>query len=207
MRLRQDEQALSAVCNAQKTNRVAELRSLEPAIRSRVLSEILLEAGVKEPEAAHIHAMEQLVFSDNPSAKAHFPGGVTVTRNYGVLEPLVKETQLQAQELSCPGECYLPGVKITCTPNDSLERTTASFAVTPKGKLVVRPRQTGDEIRLFGGTKRLKKLFIDQKIPTAQRDTVPVLADDGGVVGVVGFGGNLDRISPEGTVRIQIEYL
>lgn len=207
MRLRLDEQALAAVCDAKKTNQVAELRTLEPAIRRRVLSGILLDAGVKEPEAAHIHAVEQLVFSDNPSAKAHFPNGVTITRNYGVLEPLSGEKQLQAQELTCPGECYLQGVKITCAPNNSPEKTTTSFAFTPKGKLVVRTRETGDVIRLSGGTKSLKKLFIDEKIPSAQRNAVPVLADGEGVVGVVGFGGNLNRISPDGTVRIQIEYL
>jgi len=207
MRLRLDEQALTAVADTQKTDRVAELRAMEPAIRSRALAQILLDAGVKEPEASHIHGMEQLVFSDNPSAKACFPGGVAITRNYDVLQTLSGEKQLETQELSCPGACYLPGVKITCLPNNSSEKTTSSFAFTPKGKLVVRPRQTGDTIRLSGGTKSLKKLFIDQKIPTAQRYAVPVLADEEGVVGVVGFGGNLERISLEGTIRIQIEYL
>ena len=34
-----------------------------------------------------------------------------------------------------------------------------------KGGMVVRSRQQGDKIKLAGGTKKLKDLFIDLKIP------------------------------------------
>ena len=73
--------------------------------------------------------------------------------------------------------------------------------------MVLRSRRAGDTIRLLGGTKTLKKLFIDEKIPAAERDTIPVLADEAGVLAVIGIGGNLDRLSGDGMVRIQIEYL
>ena len=36
--------------------------------------------------------------------------------------------------------------------------------------LLIRPRKQGDEIRLPGGRKTLKKLFIDRKIPASQRE-------------------------------------
>ena len=72
----------------------------------------------------------------------------------------------------------------------------------------MRSRQTGDTIRLFGGTKSLKKLFIDQKIPASRRNAVPVIADEDGVLAVAGFGGNLDRMSGQSdAVRLRIEYL
>ena len=151
--------------------------------------------------------MEQLVFSQNPSAKVALPGGVVIGRTYDTLSPLEEKMTFVEQEILCPGEYQLPGVRLTCIPNESGERTVCSFAVTPKGKMVLRSRKTGDTIRLCGGTKRLKKLYIDEKIPAGQRDTIPVLADDEGVLGVIGFGGNLDRISSDGTVRIQLEYL
>ena len=44
---------------------------------------------------------------------------------------------------------------------------------------------------LSGGTKTLKKLFIDKKIPAADRDRIPVIADDHGVAAVHGLG--IDR--------------
>lgn len=205
-RLRQDEQTLSAEADRQHTNNVQTLREMAPAIRSRVLGNILLQAGVKEPEGEHIGAMEKLVFSANPSAKVSFPGGVVMTRNYNTLTVLGQTESFAEQELICPGVYHLPGIQLTVSQNQSRERTITSFAFTPKGKLILRSRKAGDTIRLLCGTKTLKKLFIDEKIPAAKRDTVPVLADDEGVLAVIGIGGNLDRLSDDGTVRLEIEH-
>jgi tRNA(Ile)-lysidine synthase len=59
---------------------------------------------------------------------------------------------------------------------------------------VLRHRLSGDAIRLPGGTKTLKKLFIDRKIPAMERRMIPVVADAQGVVGVYGIGANQDRL-------------
>ena len=204
LRLRQDEAALAAIAREKQTNRVPKLLALEPGIRSRVLAQILLDAGVKEPEAAHILALEKLLFSENPSAKAHFPGGVTVARNYEVLEVQAQDEPILQQALT--DSVTAAGFRITCVPNDREEQTACSFAVVPKGKIVVRSRLSGDTIRLNAGTKSLKKLFIDRKIPASRRSLIPVIADDGGVLGIAGIGGNLDRLSgSENAVRIIIE--
>ena len=57
-----------------------------------------------------------------------------------------------------------------------------------------------------GGTKSLKELMIDKKIPAAERDQIPVICDDAGILGVWGIGANLDRISGQGTaVEIRFE--
>ena len=50
-------------------------------------------------------------------------------------------------------------------------------------------------MRLSGGTKSLKEIFVDRKIPASQRDQIPVIADSQGVLGVYGIGANLDRIN------------
>ncbi len=210
LRLRQDEEALAAEAEKCMTCRIPELRLLTPGIRSRVLAQMLINAGVKEPEAEHIAALEKLVFSGKPSAKACFPGGVTMTRKYDVLAVEEKEERITPKALNCPGTTLVPeaGVKIRCLPAGEMPVAAGSFAVVPQGTLVVRSRKEGDAIRLSGGTKSLKKLFIDKKIPAARRDCIPVIADDAGVVGLAGFGGNLDRISGgENAVRIQIEKL
>ena len=177
---------------------------MEPAIRSRVLSKMLLCAGVKEPEGAHIAAMEKLVYSQNPSARAAFPGGVVMARSYETIQAIGESNTFVEQEITCPGEYVVSDMKLTLFPNDSTERTKDSFAFTPKGKMVIRPRRSGDTIRLLGGTKSVKKLLIDEKIPAPERDRIPVLADEEGVLAVLGFGGNLDRLSGDGTVRIRI---
>lgn len=56
------------------------------------------------------------------------------------------------------------------------------------GSLVFRSRREGDEIKLAGRncTKKLKKMFIEEKI--TDKNSVCVLADDSGVAWVEGFG-------------------
>ena len=211
LRLRQDESALETIAEKKKTDRVSVLRALEPGIRNRVLANYLLDAGVREPEAEHIRALEKLIFSEKPSGKAHFPAGVTIARNYDTLELRCQEKELACREVLIPGVTPLPelGMQIVCREPNPLEKNTSdSFSVVPVGKVLVRSRVAGDTMRLHGGTKSLKKLFIDKKIPAAQRSEIPVIVDTQGVLGVAGFGGNLDRLSDEGNaVRICIEYL
>ncbi len=208
-RLRQDEAALSGAAQAEMTNRIGKLRAMEPAIRGRVLASFLTEAGVKEPEAEHIAQLERLIFSEKPSAKASFSRGITIGRNYDALEVYTAPKSWETRELVCPGSTPIPelDLRIVCQAG-SAENTPNSFCVAPRGRMVVRPRSAGDTICLSGGTKSLKKLFIDRKIPACQRNAIPVIADDEGVLGVAGIGANLDRLSEDtDAVSIYIEYL
>lgn len=58
------------------------------------------------------------------------------------------------------------------------------------GKLVLRVRETGDRVFIKGrgGTKTLKKLYNEYKIPLYERENLPVLADDKGIVWIGRIG-------------------
>ena len=191
LRLRQDDAYLEENARLQETADVNALRAIPRSLRSRILENLLRKWGVREPESRHIAMAEALVFSDNPSARANFPGNITLERCYGVLQKQAADAAPESTQISCPGITELPqwGVKITCTP--------AEKGLRPVGNVVVRSRRPGDEMRLPGGTKSLKKLFIEKKIPSSQRDLMPVLADEKGVLAVYGLGVNLDRVSQE----------
>jgi len=64
--------------------------------------------------------------------------------------------------------------------------------------MTVRSRREGDSIRILGknGTKTLKKLFIEQRIPVRERALIPVIADDNGVLAIYGIGAG-SRAVPE----------
>ena len=53
--------------------------------------------------------------------------------------------------------------------------------------LCVRSKSDGDSYISGGMTRKLKKLFNDRKIPPTQRQHVPVISDDKGIVWVPGF--------------------
>lgn len=194
LRLRQDEQALNDLATLDGPPQVYVLREMAPAVRARALEQFLKASGVREPEAAHIAQAEALVFSGNPSARASFPGGVTIGRNYEILEVLPE----QPPEVRC---------KITVSPAAEIINTADTFTVIPQGEVYARARQSGDSIRLSGGTKSLKKLFIDRKIPAAQRSSIPVICDEMGILGVYGIGVNLDRAAdtlPAATISVTL---
>ena len=205
LRLRLDEECLSNLSMADPMPTVPQLQQMHSAVRSRVLESFLRASGVREPEQTHIAMCDALVFSDKPSAKANLPGGVTIARQYDRLTVCPGEENLETQALGCPAVLEIPGYQITCAPAQALINTSDTFTVVPTGKLQIRCRESGDTMRLPGGTKSLKKLFIDRKIPASQRGRIPVLADEQGVLGVYGIGVNYERAAsqlPAVTVRI-----
>ncbi len=190
--LRLDEMCLQSLTSGPMPG-VSELRQLDPALRRRYLERFLKENGVREPEQSHILQAEQLVFHWNPSASMDFPGGVVIARQYdtlvrkeavGVLEPRNIENGTFLEDL---------GIRVLVENATDFPQGLNVFTVVPQGKMYLRSRQSGDSICLSGGTKSLKKLFIDRKIPAAQRDRIPVLCDGAGILGVVGIGADKRR--------------
>ena len=205
LRLRLDEEFLSQQIPSTALPSVESLKNMPKALRSRTLEAFLKKSGVKEPEDAHISMAESLLFSDKPSARASFPGGVTVAREYDALVCLSQRETLEETVLPCPGEVFLPGLRVTCEPASAFLNTPDAFAVCPVGEIRLRSRQSGDSIRLSGGSKSLKKLFIDRKIPAAQRPQIPVVCDDAGILGVYTIGANWDRTAGDNPVVIRFE--
>ncbi len=195
MELREDEAVLSALSDREALPSVPELKQLSAPIRRRMLERFLRCCGVKEPEREHILLAESLVFSHKPSARGSFPGNVTIVRNYDRLEPANAAPKI-APILLIPGKTVLwepMHLQVSCTAADRLCNTQTVFTVHCAGALTLRSRQPGDEICLSGGSKSLKKLFIDKKIPALQRSAVPVIADEAGIIGVYGIGADRRR--------------
>ena len=207
LRLREDEAALAH--GAEQTGEsVCALRGAESAVRRRVLERFLKKSGVKEPEASHIRQLEALVWTDKPSAVSDFPGGVRIARDYDRLVAAEATPAWEHRTLPCPGTVEIPqiGLRITCAAADAIVNDPMTMTLRAEGELVLRPRQSGDRITLPGGTKSLKKLMIDRKIPAARRGSMPVLADEAGILGVCGIGADetrkADRL-PAVTVRFE----
>jgi tRNA(Ile)-lysidine synthase len=181
---------------------VETLRSMHPALRKRALEGFLKRSGVREPEASHIAQAESLVFSPNPSAFSRFPGGVTIARRYSLLTVQTEKADPEPVLLQVPGSVIWGAYRITASENGE------GWIIYPDGPITVRSRRSGDSFRMSGGTKALKKLFIDRKIPAAERPLIPVIADERGVLAVYGFGTNPaaeDKNRP--AVRVRIEKI
>lgn len=204
--LRQDEACLQAMIPEEQMPDVSRLKAMEPALRRRTLERFLKAQGVREPEQIHILQAEQLLYHWSPSAAMQFPGGVTIGRQYDRLVRLECAPELPETRLSVPGETCIGGKRFVSEYATDLEERPDSVLVCPVGALTVRSRRSGDTMRLPGGTRSLKKMYIDRKIPASRRAAVPVLADDRGVLAVFGIGTDI-RFHPDSLPAVRITLI
>ncbi|MDR0905914.1 MAG: tRNA lysidine(34) synthetase TilS [Oscillospiraceae bacterium] len=74
------------------------------------------------------------------------------------------------------------------------------------GTIVVSARREGDNITLLGRniTKSVKKLFIEMRIPAAERDAIPIIRDDSGVLAIGGIARSNRAVPAPGDTVIEI---
>lgn len=184
------------------------LREASPVLRRRAIR-LLLEA-VPKPAFSHVDAVEHLLMQTDGTASADLPGDLTACRSYDILTIAPKHSgePLPVTPLF-PGSTLTVGdLTVTVsdpvlleTPADQI-RTFAFSADRLSGALTLRSRQTGDLLRLPGGSRSLKRLMIDRKIPAPKRQHIPVLSDEQGVLAVWGLGADRDRTAAPGELAI-----
>lgn len=225
--LRQDEDCLDGLardCLAQAARDdgawdTAPLRRAHPAVRSRALRRLLAQGGMplRDVTVQHIAALDALLDNESPSARADLPHAFAACREYGALRLTHRQAgpERSPVPLSVPfdGVIWDGSVRLTLRrleKNEVFYKTFNTFCADcgtiDFASLCVRTRRTGDRIRLTekGGSRTLKKLLIDRKVPRHRRDGLAVVADKGGVVAVQDIGMDQAR-RPQGGARIQIK--
>lgn len=210
--LRADEALLQAqadplLCGSEEGGwDIAPLRAAPAPLRQRALRTMLSAIRAPKLSASHISAVEALVLGDDPSAQAALPGGWTAERRYDLLLLRQEGAPLRFAPcvLPCPGSVFLPetGMTVTVLP---AECGIAASAVE-NGEILVRARQTGDSIRLSGGSRSLKKLYIDRRVPLSRRDVCPVLESGGRVLAAYPFGLNAEFAAKPGEPAFTIRF-
>jgi tRNA(Ile)-lysidine synthase len=152
----------------------------------------------------------------------HLPGGIFVSGNRRELtisraKPETPSRRPYRYKLPVPGEVKIPEV------GKSLRASIAEAARTDEPPhvafvdqaaldkdLVVRSRGDGDRLTPLGmrGTKKLQDLFVDEKIPLEDRDSIPVIESGGNIVWVAGLRLD-DRAKVTGETRkvVKLELL
>jgi tRNA(Ile)-lysidine synthase len=137
--------------------------------------------------AVHIDQVFFLIHHPQPSGHFDFPNGLNVTRSYHTLsfqfQPI--EAESYRIEMTEPGVISLPdggGIRCEYITGEipAANSCTALFSVNRiKWPIIIRSRKIGDRMTIKGmqGSKKLKAIFIDQKVPVQERNKWPVLTD------------------------------
>ena len=186
------------------------LNALDPALRRRALFAILQESGLETPAQVHLALLSGLAASSDPSALADFPG-FTMERRYDTLcvSAPVPDAILPIP-LPIPGTARAGGWKITCSRPHIIEKTrnspnvfTLRYHMIDIG-LQLRSRLPGDTMQLSGGSRSLKRLMIDRKIPAAMRAGVPVLQAGAYIAAVALIGADVRFLADPGELAVEI---
>jgi tRNA(Ile)-lysidine synthase len=173
----------------------AALRALHPAVQARILRALAAEAGTRLDEGATRRAVD-FASAVGSGRRVDLGGAWSLQRD---LDRLV----LRAERAVPPdvplrirdarpgaGEALIAGERVRVVWGGD----EAAFAETPcrhaesfdtaslRFPLTVRAREPGDRIRLHGGTKKVKSLFLEMRLPPSRRERTPLVVDADGRV-------------------------
>ncbi|WP_096441111.1 tRNA lysidine(34) synthetase TilS [Alteribacter populi] len=158
-----------------------------------ILNYLSIDENQVETLSVHMNAFLDLLQHEHPSGSLNFPGDLFVRRSYDTCVLSVREKEegspkeKKAWQLSVPGIVPFNEGKITASVlQSSAKRNDNASMWSFAGKfhelplpLTVRSRQKGDRISPIGmkGSKKVKDLFMDKKVPRHLRDRWPVVVD------------------------------
>lgn len=192
------------------------LLALDRPVRARVVRRYLEESGAPWNREVFRRTESLLSADAAPSARIDLGNGKTLCRRYGILRLAGERPESfdpVRVDLSREGEYSLfPGLRARVDfgpfPGREKAEKDTLYLKTDETEAVLRPRRAGDEFRGTRGTKTLKKLMIDRKIPREERDRIPVAEIGGTVAGVMGEGASRPfRASAPGDPVIRIVFI
>lgn len=194
------------------------LASEHSVIRRRVLRIALrsLRPDMRDFGRKHIESAEDILMGDT-GRRISLPGGITVSKGYGLINILydrekqgafcydiepgkkyfIKETESYVL-LSLNEEKNIKNAVNICTKKIDYDKI--------KDKIQLRTRQTGDFISIKNGRKKIKDIFIDDKIPSDKRDSYPMLVCGKSVI-IVGNRLGTDYYVGQDTKNILYIYI
>lgn len=186
------------------------LRTLSNAISKRIIRMAWerINSSRKNLESVHVDQILTLCQNNRTGKKVKLKNGIEVLLSYDRLiftkagkkygkpysYPVNKESFTEVKELNATLEAkVLSGNEIMQLGDFSTvnETSLVQFFDLDKlnGEIVVRSRLDGDRIRPYksNGEKKLKKFFIDQKVPVEKRNIIPLVALGNKIAWIVGM--------------------
>ncbi len=163
------------------------LLALPEALQYRVLG--LFLSSVPQCSRTHLEQAKRLCGAASPSASLSLPGGFALVRVYHGVQLLPPGSAPPPQPVSLsPGEALHFGPwLVSCRRCRRPQTLDPGVLALPAGTapVTLRIRKPGDRISLSGGTKKLSRLMMDEKVPARWRDSLPVVCRDGTILAVL----------------------
>ena len=175
---------------------IRQLKEAHPAIQSRVLAAYVKEQTGYRLEQLHLRELLQMTELGQNGARRDLPFGWIAVIEQDRLRVMLA-SQTRAQPFSIPfswGRVRLQDSDIVIRVEKSRENTkihnlsiasyiiSNDFSAIMNGTLYWRTRVEGDTLVMGGMTRKLRKLYNQNKIPLRLREQMPLLCDENGVL-------------------------
>lgn len=128
----------------------------------------------------HKELVLNLIYSNKSNLKVSLPNNIIVVKEYDILKFTVSNIVTEYHyELS--GEVIVPSGVIKMV-NKSSKKSNFVIRLNSKNielPIIVRSRNIGDkiEVKNLKGTKKIKDILIDSKVPMSKRNSIPIVTD------------------------------
>lgn len=175
-----------------KTLSLKDFSKLHISVAVRVIKRFCKACMADDVSSSHLRQLYNICIS---GGEAQLPRAVFISEFGNLYKKSENEENIafRVEIVSAESEEFLKFQKI----NNLLLKNYIDYDKIV-GKLVSRTRISGDSIKLKNknGTKLLTKLYNEYRIPAKIRDTLPVIADDDGVIWIYKIG-VADRVAAD----------
>ena len=171
---------------------LSSFKVLPEALKNRIIRHALkiTGGGLRRVNWRHIKAVNQIAMGEKPQAFINLPNSITFRKVYDSLvftAAKAKRAESFSYLLDGPGTFDLPALGRTVSLEEMENITLPDIGASPwtaflnadrlSYPLMIRNFRPGDKFVPFGmnGHKKLKKFFIDLKVPSAVRTQTPIL--------------------------------
>lgn len=180
-----------------------ELLELPIALQRRVVLLILNYLSLDDADWSHLHlaSIQEALVGNRPQLQFHLKNGIWFTLQYDRvifgLHAEKREDEPYTLQLNVPGQIHIPQWKGTIIASVSeaplpTGPSTATFdydGLKSPAHLEVRNRRAGDRMLPKGlnGSKKVKDMFIEKKLPSHLREVWPHIVYDKQIIWVPGI--------------------
>ena len=168
-----------------KTLQISKYLELDPLIQKKIIYRILEDIYKDDLMIIndnHVKLIKMLIKSKKANAYIYLPNNIKAVKTYDIItiSNSVKESVNYEIELldyvNLPNGHSIEKIDSAMSNDNNICRISNSDIVYP---LYVRTRKYGDRMQLkkINGSRRIKDIFIDKKIPIAERDIWPIVVD------------------------------
>ncbi len=184
------------------------LSAQHPAMKKRVFRKAMAEFLQADISQVQIDALEDLMKKETGRSR-DFLEGIHAENRYDLLVLSLKKEKAEGYQYPLmvgeKTDISESGISVTLWLSDRYEKDTDDTKCFDLdkcgGEFFCRTRKTGDVISLKNGRKKIKDLFIDEKVPREERTTFPLITAEEEVLWAVGLRVSEKHLPDENSER------